>query len=370
MNEDDALLALHLVPNLGPVRIRRLISEFSSAQAVLEREASALQRVPGIGSDLAQAIRSAKSDGGWEAEKQRAAAIGAWLLPENDSRYPQFLKQLPNAPVLLQVLGTLTPADQHALSIVGSRHCTLYGTECAKRFGFQLAYAGLTIVSGLARGIDTAAHLGALAAKGRTIAVIGSGLGDLYPPENRTLAERIAKHGAVVSEFPMDFPPTPQTFPYRNRIVAGWAKGIVVVEAGIKSGALITANLALENGRHVYAIPGPIDRTTSGGSNRLIQQGAKLVTSPEDILEDLQELFPIPRSAPPLGPVSPKGPPAGADASPEERLLLSALQSTERGVDELIQTTGLPASQVGAALLSLELKRMVKALPGNWYRIA
>ena len=363
MNEEDALLALHLVPNLGPVRIRRLLSQFSSGKGVLAATPEALEAVQGISHEMAASIAAAGTNGEWEAEKRRFTSLGAWLLTENDPRYPACLKQLANAPVLLQVLGTLTESDQHAIGVVGSRHCTYYGTECAKRFGYQLAYAGLTVVSGLARGIDTAAHLGALAAKGRTIAVIGSGLGDLYPPENRAIAERIAKRGAVVSEFPMEFPPNPQTFPYRNRVVAGWSKGLLVVEAGMKSGALITANLALDNGRQVYAIPGPIDRSSSGGTNRLIQQGAKLVAGPEDILEDLQELFPVPRNG-----SRPDGGESDRATSPQETLLLDALKSTERAVDELIQSTGLPAAQVGAALLSLELKHRVKALPGQWYR--
>ncbi len=363
MNEEDALLALHLVPNLGPVRIRHLITQFGSAIHTLGSEVSNLQRVSGIGPDLARGILEAASTGEWESERRRVLSLGAWILTDQDPRYPKALKQLPNAPILLQVLGTITAADQHAIGIVGSRQCTFYGTECAKRFGYQLASAGLSVVSGLARGIDSAAHLGALAAHGRTIAVIGSGLAELYPPENRVLAERIARQGAVVSEFPMGFPPTPQTFPYRNRVVSGWSNGLLVVEAGLKSGALITANLAIEQGRQVYAIPGPIDRASSAGANHLIQQGAKLVTAAEDILEDLQELFPrLKNGAQPL----PEKPPE--HSTPQEAILLEALQNAERGIDDLVECTGLAPSQVGAALLSLELKRRVKALPGQWYR--
>jgi DNA processing protein len=363
MNEEDALLALHLIPNLGPVRIRSLLSTFGSALQTLRSDPGTLDSVHGIGSDLAQAISRARLSEDWMEERRRLLNLGAWILSDQDRRYPPALRQLPNAPILLQVLGTLLPNDQHALAIVGSRQTTLYGTECAKRFGYQLAYAGFTIVSGLARGIDTAAHLGALAAQGRTLAIIGSGLAEIYPPENRLLAERIAKSGAVISEFPTGFPPSPQTFPYRNRIVAGWSRGLLVVEAGLKSGALITANLAAENGRQVYAIPGPIDRITSAGSNRLIQQGAKLVTCSEDILEDLEELFPSLRSGTPQAGSSEDLPP-----SPQEAALLHALDGSERAVDELIEFTGLPAAQVGAALLALELKRKVRALPGQCYR--
>lgn len=364
MNEEDALLALHLIPNLGPVRIRALIHAFGSAMQTLRSGSDTLESVPSIGPDLANAIPRAAQSGDWMEERRRMLNLGAWVLSDQDPRYPEPLRHLPNAPILLQVLGTLQPGDQHALGIVGSRQATFYGTECAKRFGYQLAYAGFTIVSGLARGIDTAAHLGALAAQGRTLAIIGSGLCELYPPENRVLAERIAKNGAVISEFPCGFPPSPQTFPYRNRIVAGWSRGLLVVEAGLKSGALITANLAAENGRQVYAIPGPIDRTSSAGTNRLIQQGAKLVTGSEDILEDLQELFPSLQS----GSLIKNDREDALTASPQEAALLQALDSSERAVDELIESTGLPPAQVGAALLSLELKRKIRALPGQCYR--
>jgi DNA processing protein len=364
MNEEDALLALHLIPNLGPVRIRALLHAFGSALQTIRADTEALGSVPGIGPELARFIPRAAQSGDWLEERRRLLNLGAWVLTDQDPRYPDPLRHLPNAPILLQVLGTLEPGDHHALGIVGSRQATFYGTECAKRFGYQLAYAGFTIVSGLARGIDTAAHLGALAAQGRTLAIIGSGLGELYPPENRILAERIAKSGAVLSEFPCGFPPSAQTFPYRNRIVAGWGRGLLVIEAGLKSGALITANLAAENGRQVYAIPGPIDRTSSAGTNRLIQQGAKLVTASEDILEDLQELFPSLQSST-LTPLQRDGEPP---ASPQEAALLQALDGTERAVDELIESTGLPPAQVGAALLSLELKRKIRALPGQHYR--
>jgi len=212
----------------------------------------------------------------------------------------------------------------------------------------------------LARGIDTAAHQGALAANGRTIGVIGSGLSDLYPPENRGLAEKIADSGAVVSEFPMTFPPSPQTFPYRNRIVAGWGTGSLVVEAGLNSGALITANQALEHGRLVYAVPGPIDRPSSAGSNRLIQQGAKLVTSAADILDDLQSLFPVKNV--PLGPVKTTG-----DLSKEELAVLEALEEGESGLDMLVAKTRLPSSTLSSTLLALEIKRLVKQLPGQQF---
>ncbi len=361
MNEEIALLALHLVPNLGPVKIRRLLAEIGSAEKVLNATSAQLRRVNGISTELDIGIRSAASDGVAQRELDRLESYGGWLLTERHPHYPKALLQLHNAPVLLEAIGTLTDADRHAIGVVGSRHCTLYGVETTKHLSFRLAAAGLTIVSGLARGIDTAAHQAAIAAKGRTIAVIGSGIGQLYPPENATLAERITKQGAVLSEFPFDSPPNPQTFPYRNRIVAGWSMDLLVVEAGEKSGALITANLATDQGRQVYAVPGPIDRESSAGTNRLIQHGAKLVTCAEDILEELQELFRHSNNG------SRNGTPPSLPLPPEETILLEALATGERSLEELISNSGLTPAQTIASLLSLELKQRVRPMPGQWF---
>ncbi len=361
MNEDTALLALHLVPNLGPVRIRRLLAEFGSARETLEAPPAALRKLHGFSTNLNESLRASVREGAAERELELLTDAGGWLLTHNDARYPRALAQLQNAPVLLEVLGTLTDADRHAIAIVGSRHCTYYGQECAKRFGYRLAEAGLSVVSGLARGIDTAAHQGAIAARGRTLAVIGSGLGQLYPRENEALAQRIARQGAVLSEFPFLAPPNPQTFPYRNRIVAGWCTNLLVVEAGERSGALITAHLAIDQGRQVYAIPGQIDRDSSLGTNRLIQQGAKLVTCAEEILEDLEELFHSPPAQ------HNGGIPPALPLPEEETLLLEALASGERSVEDLVDRTGLSAGQVSASLLSLELKKRVRPLPGRWF---
>ena len=240
---------------------------------------------------------------------------------------------------------------------MGSRQTSHYGLECAKKLSYQLAYAGLTVISGLARGIDTAAHQAALAAQGRTIAVIGSGLMDLYPPENLALAKKITESGAVVSEFPMEFPPSPQTFPYRNRIVAGWGAGVLVVEAAQSSGALITANQALEHGRLVYAVPGPIDRPTSAGCNRLIQQGAKLVTGAGDILDDLNLLFPTPAPAKPAG--------ERRRTAPRRNRHFERPEEGEAVLDQIVAASGLATPKVSSTLLSMEMKRLVKQLPGQ-----
>jgi DNA processing protein len=257
------------------------------------------------------------------------------------------------------VLGSITDRDRNAVAVVGSRKASHYASECAKKLSFQMAYAGLTVVSGLARGIDTAAHQGALAAKGRTIAVIGAGLAHLYPPENAQLAERIAENGAVVSEFPIDTKPDRQTFPIRNRIVTGMSFGVLVVEAGANSGALISANMAAEQGRTLYAVPGRIDQPTCLGSNRLIQQGAKLVTAAEDILDDLPMLFKerpaLPASVAPVG------------LTGEQEKILAAIGAEETSLESVITTSGLTAAVVSSTLLGLEIRRLVKQLPGKRY---
>lgn len=360
MTETEACIALNLVPNLGPVRLRRLLDRFETPERVLAARAAELRAVEGIGPELSQSISSWEEKIDLPAELRRIAEFGARVLTQRSPEYPRHLREIYNPPIVLHVWGTLTERDSHAISVVGSRKTSHYGMECAKKLAYQLAYAGLTVVSGLARGIDTAAHQAALAAKGRTVAVIGSGLMDLYPPENVGLAEKIAESGAVVSEFPMEFPPSPQTFPYRNRIVAGWGSGVLVVEAGLNSGALITANQALEHGRSVYAVPGPIDRPTSAGSNRLIQQGAKLVTGASDILDDLNTLFP---AAPAMG--ATPGTAGAAALSSEEQALLAAIGNEETPLDDLVAASGMPAAKVSSTLLKLEMKRRVKQLPGQ-----
>ena len=279
MTERESYLAFNLLPGIGPIRVRRLLDVFGTPQAVLAADRNNLLKVDGIGEDTANRIVRWESAIDLKREKRRIREEGLKLAIPSDEHYPTSLKNTHDPPLALYVKGKLLPSDRHAVAIVGSRRTTHYGIECARKFGFQLAHAGLTVVSGLARGIDTAAHEGALAAHGRTIAVLGSGLGKLYPPENQVLADRIAESGAVVSEFPIDFPGDKQSFPLRNRIVAGWCFGVLVVEAPTRSGALITANQAAEIGRSVYAIPGPIDRPTSQGTNRLIQDCRFLETN-------------------------------------------------------------------------------------------
>ena len=372
MTPKDAYLALNLLPRIGPIRVRRLLERFQSPQQILTAKRRELLEVPGIGEDMAEQI------GDWEnridlaEEKRRIADHDISLVTLDDENYPAALREIHDPPFLLYMKGTLTPADAAAIGVVGSRRTTHYGKEQAKKLSFQLAKAGFTIVSGLARGIDTAAHEAALAANGRTLAVLGSGIGNVYPPENQALADRIAGSGAVLSEFPVLYVPDKQSFPLRNRIVAGLSQGLLVVEAPVRSGSLITANQALEQGRTVFAVPGPIDRPTSEGCHRLIQQGATLVCCAQDIIDELgMEInsLALDFSTEPRYPSQmPSGKPQRQlDLSEPERLLLAALTRGDATIDSLADATGIPTGKVSATLLQLELKSLIKQLPGKYF---
>lgn len=361
MTAAEACLALNLIPGLGPARIRRLLDHFGSAERVLTARRDELAAaLPRTGAETIDLIHDWENRVDLAGELARIREFGAKVVTLEDDEYPPLLREIHDPPIVLYVWGTLLERDRHAISVVGSRKTTVYGVETAKKLSYQLAYAGHTIVSGLARGIDTAAHQGALAAKGRTIAVLGCGLMCLYPPENQALAEKISESGAVVSEFPMTFPPDVYTFPQRNRIVAGWSEGLLVIEAGLKSGALITAGQAAEQGRSIYAVPGPIDRPHSAGSNRLIQQGAKLVTSAADILEDLQILLP---EKPSLQTTAAQT----LEFTQNERLVYDAIGEGETSLNQISEKSHLPPGVVSSTLLALEMKRLVKQLPGQHF---
>ncbi|MFT4175860.1 MAG: DNA-processing protein DprA [Luteolibacter sp.] len=363
MSPREALVALNLLPKIGPVRVRRLLEAFGDAPAILRASANQLMRIEGIGEETAKIIRSWESFADPAAEIAEAEQRGISIVTRDDADYPEPLRDAYDPPLLLYVWGKIEVRDRHAIGIVGSRRATHYGLQTTKKFGYQLAHSGFTILSGLARGIDTAAHEAALAAKGRTIAVIGSGLGKLYPPENLALAERIASgNGAVVSEFPLHTPPDRQTFPMRNRIVAAWSKALLVTECPLWSGSLITANLASEYGKTIYAVPGPIDKPTSAGCNQLIRDGATLVADPSHLLDDFSEL---PFSSPGL----PEEPGNTPDLPEEEALVYAAITPDEQPVDRIIEKTGLPAPTVTATLMKLEMRRLIRALPGFRYAL-
>jgi len=363
MTRTEAYLALNLLPNIGPVRVRKLLQVFGAPELILQAKASQIRAVEGFGEDLTATLVGWEGQVDLSRELRRIREEGLSILTQEDELFPHLLKQIYDPPIVLYVRGTLTPRDRHGIAIVGSRRATHYGMTISKKLGFQLGYAGYTVVSGLARGIDTAAHEGALASTGRTIAVIGAGHGKLYPPENQALADRIAEQGAVVSQFPVDYPPDRQSFPLRNRIVSGWSCAVVVIEAPLRSGSLITAGQAVEQGRAVYAVPGNIDRATSQGCNRLIQEGAKLVMDGADIIDDLLTLFPTQPQAPELpGLAAPK-----IALTDEESAVYHALGDKEAHINDLATESGLPLPHLSVTLMKLEMKRLVKALPGKYY---
>ena len=361
MTSTEAYIALNMVPGVGSARLRRLLDVFETPERILLARAAELRSVQGIGSEVAAAIVNWESHVDLSAELERIANFGAKVIPHDSPDFPPLLREISSPPIVLYVWGDLQPRDNHAIGVVGSRKASHYGIESAKKLSYQLAYAGLTVVSGLARGIDTAAHQGAIAAQGRTIAVLGSGLLNLYPSENKLLAERIAASGAVVTEFSMNVTADTQTFPMRNRIVAGWGSGVLIVEAGFGSGALITATQAIDQGRNVYAVPGQIDRPSAAGSNRLIQQGAKLVASAADILDDLNILIPRNQQELPI----PQD--RTATLKPDEKLVYNAIGDNETPIDTIISRSNLPSGRVSSTLLLLEMKRMVKQLPGQHF---
>jgi DNA processing protein len=360
MTHTEACIALNMVPKLGPVRLRKLLEVFQSPERILLAKTRELTAVEGVSHEVAENISGWQEKVDLEGELKRVEQAGVTVITQESPLYPRDLREIYNPPIVLYVLGELLERDQHAIGVVGSRKTSHYGLECAKKLSYQIAYAGVTVVSGLARGIDTAAHQGALAAKGRTIAVIGSGLNKLYPPENQGLAEKIAESGAVISEYPMERAADTQTFPYRNRIVSGWGVGVLVIEAGLNSGALITAGQAVEQGRSVFAVPGPIDRATSAGSNRLIQQGAKLVMSARDILDEMEVLFPQTPAAEPNRPRE-------AVLTDQEKMVYEAIGDSETAIDQIIARSGLPAGVVSSTLFALELKCLAKQLPGQHF---
>lgn len=363
MTPIEATIALNLLPKVGPVRVRKLIEVFGSAERILQARRNEIASIDGFGDEIASIIAGWEDHADVQGELRRVRELGITLVTPESELYPVLLREIYDPPLVLYVWGQLRENDRHALGVVGSRRATHYGKECARKLSFQLAHAGVTIVSGLARGIDTSAHEGAIAAKGRTIAVIGSGLGNIYPPENQPLAERIADgHGAVVSEFPVDCQPDKQSFPMRNRIISGWSFGTLVVEAPERSGALITVNQALEQGRNVYAVPGPIDRPTSAGTNKLIQQGARLVVDGGDVLEDIDTLFPGPSRA-----IASAGPGSGPSLSDEEKAVYDAIEDGETQIEAIIVNSGKSAATVSSTLLKLEMKRLVKQLPGKFF---
>ena len=364
MDSREALIALNLIEHVGPVRARLLLEHFGEAPKILAAPKSALLRVRNIGDETAEAIATWEKTIDLAGELKRISDFGCHVLIQSDENYPASLREIYDPPLVLYVKGELTAKDKNAVAMVGSRSTTHYGIETARKLAYQLAYVGVTVVSGGARGIDTAAHQGALAAKGRTVCVLGTGVNIVFPPENKDLFARIAENGAVITQFPFNRNGDKQSFAIRNRIIAGMTLGTVVVEADLHSGALITSNFATEYGRQVFAVPGRIDSPRSKGCHDLIKKGAKLCEGAEDILSEFEYLFPASNRPPSPGET---GVLPALELSANEQQVYDALDNEERSIDEVIRKSGLPSSAVSVALLSLEMKRAVKQLPGKLF---
>jgi DNA processing protein len=351
-----------MIEGLGPVRVRQLLERFGDATAILRASRSDLQQVHGIGPEVSEAIANWEKNVDLGGEVKRIEQSGCHIVIQSDENYPPLLRQIYDPPVLLYVLGSLTARDKNAVAMVGSRMTTHYGIEVARKIAYQLAYTGVTVVSGGARGIDTAAHQGALSAKGRTIAVLGTGINLVFPAENGELFARVAANGALLTQFPFNRKADKQSFPIRNRIVAGMTHGTVVVEANLTSGALITAGFAVDYGRQVFAVPGRVDSPRSKGCHELIKKGAKLCEGVEDILSEFEYLFPV--SNRPPG-VSDTGVLPALELSANEQRVYDTINHEELSIDDVIRRSGLPSSAVSVALLGLEMKRLLRQLPGK-----
>ena len=358
MTESEAYFILNLLSGIGPVKAKRLRERFGSLDLALTARGADLRSVEGIGPELVEKITSWKETTDADRERKWAEELGLTIVTMADKAYPASLMEIYDPPLVLYIKGTVPATWPRGIAVVGSRETSHYGLETAKKLGYQLAYAGVPVISGLARGIDTAAHLGALAAKGTTWAALGCGLDKMYPPENDVLAAKIVESGGcLISELPLGTSPDKRTFPMRNRIVSGLSFGCLVIEAGRQSGALITARQALDQGRQVFAVPGRIDNPLAQGCHQLIKDGAKLVEGVEDILSELEFLnlraeAPQPRALP-------------ANLSGDEEKVYAAIELDETPIDVITRETGLPSGTVSSTLLRLEMKKLVKQLPGK-----
>ena len=360
---------MNRVSGLGAITVKRMTERFGSLKAVFEASEDDLLSVQGIGPERARQFAADLKGARADDELERAAKKGVKLVTWVDEGYPALLKQIADPPLVLYVAGSVEALVFPAVAVIGTRHPTVYGREVARRFGFQLAAAGYVVVSGLASGIDTEAHIGSVQAKGRTVAVLGGALDCLFPKENAGLARDLINcGGAVVSEYPFGRQPDRQTFPMRNRIVSGLCKGVLVVEAPLNSGTMITVGQALDQNRSVMAVPGRIDSPASQGCHKLVREGARLVTTVEDVIEEVQDLLTGMRQAQPNASGTVGGAAAlrpAAVLTPEERALLAQVVAEGSPVDALVRGSGLDAGKVSALLVGLQIKRQVRLLPGG-----
>ena len=363
MDGELGWLALSLAPGIGERTFHLLLRRFGSPDRVFTSRRKDLEEIPGLKSRTIEVIKSSALRKTAEREMIRLRTLGIQIIQWGTEKYPNHLANISDPPPLIYVRGTLLPEDGRAVAVVGSRQASAYGLNVCQKICKELAWQGWTVVSGMARGIDSAAHRGALEGGGRTLAVWGTGLDVVYPTENLDLSREIASSGAILSEFPLGTPPEPGNFPVRNRIISGLSLGVTVVEATVRSGSLITARMALDQGRQVFAVPGPIGRPAVEGPHRLIKEGAKLVESAEDIIEDLlpmvdrklhrkMEGLPV-REHPEL--------------NEKERQLWEILGMDPLHIDTIAGLVELALAETAEILLRLEIKGLVKQLPGTFF---
>jgi DNA processing protein len=351
-----SIVGFNMIPGIGRVRLGIIERHFGGLEVAWRADTSEFVRA-GFDNGTITAIKQWRPNIEPERELEAAEKTGVSLITADDTTYPTRLREIHDYPMLLYVKGTIESDDELSIAVVGTRKPTIYGRQVTEELSSFLVRSGMTICSGLARGIDTIAHQTALNNKGRTIAVLGSGIGEIYPRENKKLADEITEHGAVISEFPLNYGPKPENFPRRNRILSGISLGTLVTEAGKSSGAVITAGFALEQNREVFAVPGNIFSDQSNGTNRLIQQGAKLVTGGGDIIEEMN-----------MGTVFPIRERKLIYAETEaERRIMGILNGQSKHVDEICRTTGETVATVSSLLAIMELKGLVKQLGGMNY---
>ena len=400
-NETISLIHLNLIQGVGLKTVQVLRDVFGSTERALRATADELRKIDGLSPAICDLLIRKPVLYPVERELELINEYGCQVLTLYDDAYPPYLKGIDSPPLVLYIRGELIPEDSLSISLVGSRNAKDYGRKVSYRLSYQLAQSGLTVVSGFAKGIDTSAHRGALEAGGRTIAVMGNGLSVIYPAANRDLVKKIEASGALISEFPIAVKPKPNNFPRRNRIISGLTLGTVVVEASNRSGALITARLAGEQGREVFAVPGEIFSELSAGTHGLINNGAKLINTVDDLLDELprhalnqiqsstptspvpdirtesSQEPPIEKSGSKLAATQPPSevqqpvpsvPPP--DLTPDEKLVFDAIEVPSSHIDTIVRTTQLPISKVSSVLLMLELKGIIQQLPGKQFAIS
>lgn len=368
-SERDALVILNAVPSIGNRTIQRLREYYSSASGVFGRSPQEWS-LDGILSPVQiKSLEIFPAESFLEAECKKCEQNDIYIICDEDAGYPSLLREIPDAPVLLYIRGDLDVFNFPGIGIVGSRKASVYGHSLSRQLAVDCARSGLVIISGLARGIDTAAHQGSLAVRGKTVAVLGSGLLCVYPSQNLPLAKKIvANQGALVSEFPLDSQPLPYHFPRRNRIISGLAQGVIVVEAALRSGALITADFALEQGRDIYALPGKIDNPSARGTLELIKQGAKMVTCAEDILEDFRDRFRQELRETQDSVIEDLGEDVNLRISDSGARLLNDLPNHRVHFNEICHSSRLSANRVATLLTQMEMQHQIEQFPGKYFQ--